>query len=192
MKSSLLLTIACCVLLIACESKSSSSSTDKDSAQVKAMSTVDERTSKKEALEKLTPYGLNEMQALMPKEIEGMPQRNFNYSMQWSYAYATADYNKTKALGVTLAIYDCAGKEGSEYYLNNFYDKLSQSRQDSVEYIKSVDLMGGKAIESYNEEVNYATLKYMANNRILVVIQGKKMTPEELIKMAQKLKFKAS
>lgn len=183
--------IACGALFIACKNKSASFTGNQDSAKMKAVITgVDERTSKKQALEKLIPFGLEEMKKIMPSGIDGIKQSNFNYSTQWGYAYASADYNKTKALGITLTIYDCAGDQGSDYYLNNFYDKLPQSRQDSTEYTKTVDMMGEKAIESYNSQVNYATLNYMTGDRILVMMQGKKMKPRELKAIAQKLKLK--
>ena len=191
MKSFLVTAFACCILAASCKNKSASAVHEQDSTKIKAMSSVDERTTKKQALQKLTPYGLDEMQKIMPASIDGMKQTNFNFSMQWGYAFATADYNKTKALGITLTIYDCGGEEGSHYYLNNFYDKLSQVKQDATENIKVIDMMGGKAIESYNKQVDYATLTYMTGDRILIVMQGKKMTPEELKAIAKKLKIKA-
>lgn len=191
MKSFLVIAVVCCMLMTSCKSKSASAVHEQDSANVKAITAVDERTSKKQALQKLTPNGLDEMQKIMPASIDEMKQSNFNFSMQWGYAYATADYNKTKALGITLTIYDCAGHEGSDYCMNNFYDRLLQPKQDSIEYVRIIDMMGGKAIESYNKQVDYATLTYMTGDRILIVMQGKKMKPEELKAIAKKLKLKA-
>lgn len=191
MKSFLVSAVACCILVASCKSKSASAVPEQDSTKLKAMTSVDERTEKKQALQKLTPYGLEEMQKIMPASIDGMKETNFNYSMQWGYAYATADYNKTKAFGITLTIYDCAGHEGSDFCLDNFYDRLSQPKQDSIEYVKVIDMMGGKAIESYNKQVDYATLTYIIGDRILIVMQGKKMKPEELKAIAKKLKLKA-
>lgn len=181
-----------CLIITSCKNRSTSVAANQDSAKLKAITTVaDERTNKKQALQKLSPYGLETLQKIMPASINGIKESNFNYSMQWGYAYATADYNKTKALGITLAVYDCAGEEGSDYYLNNFYDRLFQSKQDNDEYVKTIDMMGGKAIETYNKQVNYATLTYMADDRILIVMQGKKMKPEELKAIAEKLKLKS-
>jgi hypothetical protein len=151
---------------------------------------VDERTSKSEALKKLTPLDLDKMQALFPKNIYGSKQSNFNYSMQWGYAFATADYNKTKALGTTVAIYDCAGEDGALYYLHNFYDNLNKPYENASEYGKTIDLSGGKAIETYNKELNYSTLTYMVSDRLMVVLQGKKMNPEQLKDVAKKINVK--
>ena len=191
MKTLLVIIVSSCLLMIGCKNKSTPVPEKTDTATVKSM-TVDERTEKLEALKKLTPFGLADMQKLMPKEIEGAKQSNFNYSMQWGYASATADFNKTKALGTTIQLYDCAGEEGSGYFTSNFYDKLNESKQDSVEYSKAVDLMGEKAIETYNRQVNYSTLTYMVNDRVLVVMQGKKMKPDELKAIAQKINLKLS
>lgn len=191
MKTFLLMVMSGCLLMAGCKNKPAPVPVKADTATVKGM-TVDARTEKVDALKKLAPFGLEDMQKLMPKEIEGARQSNFNYSMQWGYASATADFNKTKALGTTVQLYDCAGEEGSAYFTSNFYDKLNESRQDSVEYSKAVDLMGGKAIETYNRQVNYSTLTYMVNDRVLVVMQGKKMKPEELKAIAQKLNLRLS
>lgn len=191
MKTLLFIAVSSCLLMVGCKSKSTSNPEVTDTATVKSM-TVDARTEKMEALKKLTPFGLQDMQKLMPKQVDGVKQSNFNYSMQWGYASATADFNKTKALGTTIQLYDCAGEEGSAYFTSNFYDKLNESKQDSVEYSKVVDLMDGKAIETYNKQVNYSTLTYMVNDRVLVVMQGKKMKPEELKAIAQKINLKLS
>jgi len=191
MKTLLFIVASGCLFMIGCKSKSISAPEKTDTATVKSM-TVDARTEKVDALKKLAPFGLEDMQKLMPKQVDGAKQSNFNYSMQWGYASATADFNKTKALGTTVQLYDCAGEEGSIYFTSNFYDKLSETKQDSVEYSKIVDLLDGKAIETYNKQVNYSTLTYMVNDRVLVVMQGKKMKPEELKAIAQKLNLKLS
>lgn len=191
MKTLLFIVLSSCLIMAGCKSKSTSAPEKTDTATVKSM-TVDARTERVDALKKLTPFGLEDMQKLMPKEINGAKQSNFNYSMQWGYSSATADFNKTKALGTTIQLYDCAGEEGSTYFTSNFYDKLNEVKQDSVEYSKAVDLLGGKAIETYNRQVNYSTLTYMVNDRVLVVMQGKKMKPEELKAIAQKINLKLS
>lgn len=190
MKTSLLVATFSSLIFIACKNNTASVQATADSVKIKAMNTVvDERTAKAETLKKLTPYELDKMQSLLPKDIDGVKQTNFNYSMQWGYSYATADYNKTKALGTSIAVYDCAGEDGSLYYLHNFYDNLNKPYENASEYGKTINLSGAQAIETYNKELHYCTLTYMTDERLMVVLQGKKMTPDDLIKLAQKLKF---
>lgn len=190
MRSFLLIAIASSLLAVGCQGKSDSSAAPKDTAQVKSMTTVDERTTKIEALKKMPTIPMDKLQGLMPKDIDGVKQTNFSYDMQWGYGYATADFDKTKAEGIKVTFYDCSGPEGSTYYAGNFYDKLNQDKQDSSEYSKTIDLMGAKAIEFYNKDVNYSTLTYMVGDNLLVQLQGKKKKPEDLKAVAQKLNLK--
>lgn len=192
MRTTLLTALVSLLFLGACKNKSESTTKDKDTAQVKSMTATDERTARADALKKMTVMPLEKIQQIMPAEIDGAKQSNFNNSMQWGYGYATAEYNKTKAEGIQVTIYDCAGEEGSAYYLNNFYDKLNQDKQDSSEYTKTIDFMGSKAMEFYNKDLNYSTLTYMVDGHLMVQLQGKKKTVNDLKAVAQKINLKTS
>lgn len=183
-----LLTVAgLCLFFIACNNdKPADAPPADDSVKVKTASTpLNEKDAKIEALKKTTPLSLERLKELMPAEADSSRQTNFNSSMQWGYAYASADYPK-KSHSLKIEFYDCAGNEGSNYYAANFADKLSKPDANTT----VIDFMGSKALESYDKQMNYATLTYMAGGRLLVQLQGKKMNTDQLRSIAQQINIK--
>jgi hypothetical protein len=63
-------------------------------------------------------------------------------------------------------------------------------QENSREYTKTIDFNGSKAIENYNKENKEARLTYNTNDRLLVVLKGRNITPDELKSAASKLNFK--
>ena len=52
---------------------------------------------------------------------------------------------------------------------------------------KTVDLLGTRAIEQVSKQANESSLTYLVNNRLLVVMQGRNMKPEEVRQAAETL-----
>jgi hypothetical protein len=186
MRVSLVTALSVLILIAACKSKTASGNTDPVKTTSQADST-DEKTAKTAALKKLSPLGLEKIEALMPKEIDSAAQKNFSSSMQFGYPFCTADYPKNKTTAIKLTIADCAGDQGTANYATNFWEKLDKNEETADGYSKTVQLMGSKAIESYNKTIDYATLTYMVGDRLMVTLQGKKMKPEELAAVAEKI-----
>jgi uncharacterized protein YjiK len=108
------------------------------------------------------------------------------------FAFISADYKKDDTSTLKVAVYDCAGEAGSSWYAATYWTKMNFQQESSTEYTKTVELMGGKAVENYNKENNTSSLTYAANNRLLVVITGDNMKPDELKQAAEQLNLKIS
>ena len=65
MKTFLLMVMSGCLLMAGCKNKPAPVPVKADTATVKGM-TIDARTEKVDALKKLAPFGLEDMQKLMP------------------------------------------------------------------------------------------------------------------------------
>ena len=197
----LLLTAVTVVCFAACNNgktytattKNADGTETKTSVDVKSMSTTtDEMNKKIEELKKLTPYTLDQLKALLPAELNGVKQSNYNSSTAMGYALISADYKKDDTTSLQVSVYDCAGEAGSAWYGMAYWSKMSFQQESSTEYTKTIDFMGGKAVENYNNQSKRASLTFAANDRLLVVLQGDNMKPDELKEAAQKLNLKVS
>jgi hypothetical protein len=56
--------------------------------------------------------------------------------------------------------------------------------------LKTIDFMGGRAIEQNDKNSNQSTLTYLAGERVMVVLQGRNMTSEELKEAANSIQVK--
>jgi hypothetical protein len=173
--------------------KNDDGTTTKTSVDVKSMaSSTDEMNKKMEELKKLTPYTLEQLKALLPAELNGIKQSNYNSSTAMGYALISADYKKDDTTSLQVSVYDCAGEAGSAWYGMAYWSKMSFQQESSTEYTKTIDFMGGKAVENYNNENKRSTLTFAANDRLLIVFTGDNMKPDELKEAAQKLNLKVS
>jgi hypothetical protein len=173
--------------------KNADGSTTTTSVDVKSMTTASEGMEKKiEELKKLTPLTLDQLKALLPAELNGIKQSNYNSSAMMGFSLISADYKKDDTTTLKVSIYDCTGEAGASFYAATYWTKMNYQQESSTEYTKTVELMGAKAVENYNKENNNSTLTYVANDRLLVVLTGENMKPEELKEAAQKLNLKVS
>ncbi|MGZ8538150.1 MAG: hypothetical protein ACXWV9_07790 [Flavisolibacter sp.] len=165
--------------------------TTSTSVDVKGMSdAADEMNKKMEALKKLTPLTTDQLKALLPQEINGINQTEYNTSAAMGYALAQGEYKKDDTTEIELQVYDCAGEAGSAWYSMTYWSAMNFQQENSREYTKTIDFNGGKAIEQYNKENHESTLTYNANERLLVVLKGRNVTPDELKSIAAKLNLK--
>ena len=155
-----------------------------------ATDVANEMATKMEELKKLTPLTTDQLKALLPQEINGIKQTEYNTSTAMGYAFAQGDYKKDENTEVELMIYDCAGEAGSAWYSMTYYGAMNFQQDNSTEYTKTIDFNGGKAIEHYNKVNKESTLTYVNNNRLLVVIKGRNMSPDEIKSAAQSLNLK--
>src|SRR6476661_6283702 len=138
----LFLTAVIVVCFAACNNGKSYTATTKNadgtetktSVDVKSMSTTtDEMNKKIEELKKLTPYTLDQLKALLPAELNGMQQSNYNSSTAMGYALISADYKKDDTTSLQVSVYDCAGEAGSAWYGMAYWSKMSFQQESSTE-----------------------------------------------------------
>lgn len=172
----------------ACNSKKSADKMESKEATVKSMTApVDEREKKTEELKKAPQLTLEQMRVLLPQELDSAKEKNFLASTQFGYGLASAEYPKAKGRGIKITLYDCAGEMGSVNYFENYWNKLNVQTQTENDFTRTVDLEGGKAVETYKKDLNLSTLTFVVRERLVIVMEGKNMSPEELQEAAKKL-----
>lgn len=171
--------------------KNDDGTTTKTEVDVKGMtSAADEMTQRLEALKKLKPLTIEEMKALLPEEMDGVKQSNYNATATMGYAFVGVEYDKKDRSELKVNLYDCAGEMGAGFYSATYWTGMNFQQENENEYTKTIDFMGGRAIENYKKEQNNSTLTYIVGDRLLVVLEGRDMKPEELKAAAEKLNLK--
>ena len=121
MKKVFLPALFACILL-SCNNKKKVTTTETSedgtktttSVDVKGMSEAsDEMTKKMEALKKLTPLTTEQLKALLPQEINGIAQTDYETNSAMGYSLAKGEYRKDDTTEIEIEIYDCAGESGS-------------------------------------------------------------------------------
>lgn len=152
--------------------------------------TADAFQKKAEELQKLSPYTLDQMKAMLPEELAGTRRSKFSANSAMGAAFAEADYKINDSTDVELKIFDCAGQAGAGIYSMQYLGMMNFESESDDEYTKSVDFKGGKAIEHLNKRNNRATLTYLAGDRLLVTLEGKNTGVNMLKKVAGELSLK--
>ena len=180
-------------LLAACDSgkKADDATKSKEAVVKSAAEPVDERTQKMEQLKKLSPLTLEQMRVLLPQELDSVKEKNFVASTQFGYGIASVEYPK-KSAGIKVTLYDCAGEMGSPVYFENYWNTLNVQDESGSAYTKTIDFMGGKAVEKYQKDINLSSLTFTVRDRLIVMVEGKNMKPEDLREKAKKLHAKIS
>lgn len=183
-----LLCITLSLFLIACGDKKTKPDASQQ-ATVKSMTAapVDEKTQKTEELKKATPLTLEQMRVLLPHELDSATERNYLASTQFGYGLASAEYPKTKGRGIKVTLYDCAGEMGASNYFENYWDDLNVNEATENGFKKTIDFEGGKAVETYKKDMDLSTLTFVMRGRLVIVMEGKKMAPDELERAAKQL-----
>lgn len=163
----------------------------KTEVDVKGMtSAADDMTKRMEALKKLPPLTIEQMKAVLPAEFDGVKQTNYNATATMGYTFVSVEYDKQNDTELKVQLYDCAGEMGSTFYASTYWTGMNFQQENENEYTKTIDFMGGRAIENYKKEQNNSSLTYVVNDRLLVILEGRNMKPEELKAAAEKLNVK--
>jgi hypothetical protein len=150
MKTILFIALPVSVFFAACNSDTKVSQKDDSAndAKVKSMATpVDPVAQKLEELRNLTSIGLDELSAWLPSQLNGIKRSNLTMSSDMGYAVAHGDYEKNNKTDMRVTVYDCAGKTGADMYKATYLKKLKELQESEEGYTKTIDFMGGKAIE---------------------------------------------
>lgn len=199
MKKAFFLSLASAFLLLACNNDKKITHTEKhEDGTVTTTSfnvdniedQADEMSSRMEKLKTLTPLTLDELKALLPGELSGVPRSNFNANSTMGFAMAESEYQKDDTTEYKISIYDCAGEAGSGIYGLSYWAKMNMQQESSDGYTKTIDFQGDKAVESYKKDDNESSLTYVVGERLLVVLTGRNIGMDQLKGIAKDLKLK--
>jgi hypothetical protein len=151
---------------------------------------AEEMEKQKSALEKLTPLSLDQLKALLPETMMGVPRKSYETTNAMGAGLATAKYEINDSMDVKLNIYDCAGSGGAGIYSLQYLGMMNIQQDSDEEYTKSVDFNGGKAYEHCNKINNDCTLTYFAGGRFLVTLEGDHVGADALKQAAKGLDIK--
>jgi hypothetical protein len=172
----------------ACNGDKQPAQTENKDAAVKSMAVpVDEREKKTEELKKAPQLTIEQMRVLLPHELDSATERNYLSSTQFGYGIASAEYPKSKSRVIKVTLYDCAGEMGSVNYFENYWNKLNVQSLTESEFIRTIDFEGGKAVETYKKDMNLSTLTFVIRERLVIVMEGKNISSEQLEEAAKKL-----
>ena len=197
MKRLSLVCLAIIFLLGACKNRAKTvivSADGKSKVTVDATQMADkanDMNEKVDELKKLTPLTLDQLKALLPEEFMGMKRSNFSANSMMGAAFCSATYkndNDEKRLKVN--IWDCAGEAGAGIYSMRYYTLWNFQQEDDNGYQKTVDYNGGKAIEKYSKSNDEYGLTYVANDRLLVSLEGEKTGLDAVKDAAKNLSLK--
>ncbi len=134
----------------------------------------DDFQKKTEELQKLSPYTLDQMKALLPEELAGAKRSKFSANSAMGAAYAEGEYPINDSARIELKIFDCAGQAGAGIYSMQYLGMMNFQSESDDEYTKTGEFKGGKIVEHHNKRNNRSTLTYLAGDRLLVTLEGRK------------------
>ena len=115
----------------------------------KTETVTNEMEKKTKELKKLAPMTLDQIKAMLPAELLGMKRASFNANAMMGFTSADADYKKDDTTNLKLTGMNCASEAGSGFYTLNYWTKMTMESENDQGYTKTVDFMGGKAVEDY-------------------------------------------
>lgn len=196
MKKLWIYTLAAGLIFTACKPKTTITSDDGDSKVTVDLSkmeqSADEMNKKIEELKKLTPLTIAQIKDMLPEELLGIKRTNFNSTAAMGFATGDAEYKKDDTTTIHLSIWDCAGEAGSGFYAMNYWTKMSMESENENGYTKTVDFMGGKAMEDYKKYNDAYTLTFTSNDRLMVTIAGQHIPLSSLQDIAKSLNLKVN
>lgn len=177
------------LLFAACNSnqKTVEKSENKDATVKSVTAAVDEKEKKTEELKKAPQLTIEQMRVLLPHELDSATEKNYLASTQFGYGIASAEYPKSKSRAIKVTLYDCAGEIGAVNYFENYWNKLNVQNQTENDFIRTVDFEGGKAVETYKKDLNLSTFTFVIRERLVIVMEGKNISSEQLKEAAKKL-----
>ncbi len=141
-------------------------------------------------LEKLTPLSLDQLKALLPETLMGVPRKSFEANASMGAGLVIGRYEINDSTDVKLNIWDCGGPAGAGIYGMQFMTMLNIQQESDEEYTKTIDFNGGKAYEHCNKRNNDCTLNYFTGGRYLVTLEGNHVDAAALKQAASGLNIK--
>ena len=199
MKRLSLFLLAAVILIAACNNKKPKDSITITSEDGQEQVTIDptqmqnaaeDMEKQKNELEKLAPLTIEQLKAMLPETLMGVPRKSYEANASMGAGLATAKYEINDSMDVKLNIYDCAGPAGAGIYGMQYLGMMNIQQESDDEYTKSVDFNGGKAFEHCEKSTNDCTLTYFAGRRFLVTLEGDHVGADALKQAAKGLDIK--
>ena len=149
---------------------------------------AEEKKNSIEELQKLKPLSLEELKALLPQEIMGAKQSDYNAVNYAGTGQASAKYKIDDSTRIDLDVIDCAGQAGAGIYNMRFLMNFEQD--NDKEYTKTTEMNGNKAIENCKKTRSECTLTYFSGDRFLVVLKADNIGIDKLKDVAKGLNVK--
>ncbi len=156
MKRLSLFLFASVIFLAACNNNKPKDSITVTSEDGKEKVTIDPTQMQKAAedmekqkaeLEKLPPLTLDQLKALLPETLMGVPRKSYEATSSMGAGLATAEYEINDSMDVKLNIYDCAGPAVQVFIDMQYLGMMNIQQESDDEYTKTIDFNGGKAFE---------------------------------------------
>jgi hypothetical protein len=189
MKPLLILALIITCLVSACNNKNKTPGTDPAATTGETPATLSATQEKIDALEQLKPYTLEEMQAYIPAVLAGDSASSINTDNNMGTGFAEAVYQPTDSTSIELSLFDLGGSAGAGLYNARFVNEMTEFKTE-LSYSRVIDFKGGKAIERMDGNENLSSLTWIANNRLLVELEGKNIGTDELKKIAGNIRLK--
>jgi hypothetical protein len=191
-----MISLAVGLLFAACKPKTTFTSEDGDTKVTmdlsEAQDAADDMNKKIEELKKLPPLTVEQIKGMLPEELLGMKRSNYSATAMMGFATGEATYTKDDTTNIRVTIWDCAGEAGSSFYALNYWTKMSMESENDDGYTKTVDFLGGKAVEDYKKYNDAYTVTYTSNDRLMVSLAGQHVSLSTLKDAAKSLDLKAS
>lgn len=199
MKTIVALLMASALFMAACNNNKPKDAVTITSEDGKEQVTVDanqmqkaaeEMEKTKDALGKLTPLTADELKAIFPAELMGVPVSGLEVASAMGASTAEAKYKVNDSTDIKVSIIDCAGPGGAGIYSMQYLGMMNIQQEDEDEYTKTIDFNGGKAFENCRKDRNECTLTYFSSGRLLISLEGDNVGINTLKDLAKTLKTK--
>ena len=170
-----------------------SSKNDKEQAAIdsgKVKDAAKDMQQLKEELSNLTPLSPDELKAKVPEQLMDAAASDVDVNVAMGATVANADYKINDSTNLKLEIVDCAGPGGAGMFGMQYLDMINVNSDDKDEYVKTIDLNGGKAFESCKKKDIKCSITFLSGNRFLVSLRGDNVGINALKDIAMKLNLK--
>lgn len=194
-----LILLSAVLIMFACNNNKKSGEVTVTSEDGKTTATVDASNAsqaadalqkKAEELQKLSPYTLDQMKALLPEELAGAKRSKFSASSAMGAAFAEGSYPINDSSEIEVKIFDCAGQAGSGIYSMQYLGMMNYQSESDDEYTKTIEFNGSRAIEHSKKDNSRSSLIYLGADRLLVTLEGQNTGVDMLKKAAGSLNLK--
>jgi len=142
------------------------------------------------ALKKLTPFSPAQLKSILPKQLLQYHQTNFEITNQNGYSTAKFTfYNTNQNKAFQLTVIDCAGETGANIYYLQYLTRLNIQSETNEGYTKQIDLLGQKAIATYQKKLNQHELTFFNNDRLLIQMSATHLDINEMKQIIGALEF---
>jgi hypothetical protein len=173
-------------LFLACNNKKNSGKNETASA-AEIAETKSELDKKMEELQQLTPYTTEQMKAILPVEINGDSATTVEAHDNMGTGFSRAAYPLNDSTSVDIVVFDCGGPAGAGIYNTQFISQISNQVDNDREYTGVVDFSGTKAIVHTDKRRNNSSLTFLSGGRLLLTLEGKNCSIDDLKKVAKEL-----